>query len=112
MPYIDTTATIAKDGQTSGECDLGRVCHTLIVDVPTIDTAQVTLQAAKASGGTFKNVYITDPADGGDNKVITASGTGATTWVIPVGGLQFIKFYASAAQTTAAVTFYVRGIWS
>jgi len=105
-------ATIAKDGTTSSEVDLGRQYETVLVVIPTIDTAQVTIQVAEKSGGTFQEVYVSDPADGGDNKLISASGTGGTTWVVPIGGFQYIKVKASAAQSTAARTFRVCGVRS
>ena len=104
------TATIAKDGTQSAEVDLGRPYDTLLMVIPTIDTAQVTIQIAEKSGGTFQDLYITDVADGGNNKAITASGTGALTWVVPLGGIQYIKVSTSAAQTTAAVAVRVCGV--
>jgi len=103
------TATIASGGTLSAEVDLGRPYETLLVVVPTIDAAQINFLVAEKTGGTFQNLHVTDPADGGDNKVISASGTGSFTWVVPLGGLQFIKVQASAAQTGGARSFRVCG---
>ena len=103
------SCVLAKDGQTSAECDLGQPFRFIIVEVPTVDTATLTIQTARASGGTFRNLYLTDPADGGNNKVIAASGEGGFIWAVDVGAIQYVKIYASAAQTTAAVTFYIKG---
>lgn len=103
------SCVIAKDGQTSAECDLGRPYRIIIIEVPTIDTATLVVQTARVSGGTFRDLYVTDPADGGNNKVIAASGEGGFIWSINVGAIQYIKLYASAAQSTAARTFYIKG---
>jgi len=104
------SCVIAQSGQTSAECDLGQPYRFILIDIPTIDTATVTVQVARESGGTFRNLYVTDAADGGPNKVIADSGTGAFMWMVEAGGVQYIKMYASAAQSTAAVTFYIRGL--
>jgi len=103
------SCVLAKDGQTSAECNLGQPYRVIIIEVPTVDTATLTIKTARASGGTFRDLYLTDPADGGNNKIISASGTGGFIWVVEAGAIQYIKIYASAAQTTAAVTFYIRG---
>ena len=102
--------TIAVSGTISGEVDLGDNYSELVIIVPTIDTAQLTIQGSEESAGTFYDIYVTDPADGGDNKLISASGTGVICWIVPIGGFQFIKITASASQTSGAVTLRVRGV--
>lgn len=102
-------ATIAKDGTASAEVDLGRPYDTLMVIAPTIDAAQVSIQVAEKTGGTFQDLYITSLSDADDDQAITTSGVGGVTWTFPIGGFRYIKIKASAAQTTAAVTFRVRG---
>jgi len=106
------TATIASGGVLSAEVNLGRPYETLLIVIPTIDSAQITIPVAEKSGGTFQEVYVTNPADGGDKKVISALGTGGTTWVAPIGGFQFIEVKASAAQTGGARAFRVCGVRS
>lgn len=105
-------AIIADEGTVSAEVDLGRQYETMLVIIPTIDTAQVTFQVAEKTGGTFQALHITDTVAGDNNEVKSASGTGAFTWVVPIGGFQFIKVKSSATQSTAAVTFRVCGIRS
>ncbi len=112
------TATIPKyvasplePGTLSAEVDLGRAYETLLVVIPTIDSAQVNILSAEKTGGTFQNVCVTKLADGSNKKVITTpAGTGAFTWIVPIGGAEFIKVQTSAAQTSAARAFRVCGV--
>ena len=109
--WKNATITISSDNDLTPEVDLGRPYETMLIVVPTIDSAQITIMVAEKSGGTFQELYVTDPADGGDNKVISALGTGGFTWVVPIGGFQYIKIKTSAAQT-ADRTFRVCGVRS
>jgi hypothetical protein len=107
------TATIAKDGTLSAEVDLGRSYETLLVVIPEIDSAVVNILGAEKTSGTFQNICVTDQADGSNSKVITTpAGTGEFTWVVPIGGVQFIKVQTDAAQTTAERDFRVCGVRS
>lgn len=106
------TGTIADEGTLSGEIDLGRSYEKVIIEIPTIDTAQITIRGAEISGGTYYDLHVTDPADGGNNKLISASGTGGITWVAPIGGFRYLKLFSSATQSTAAVTFNLCGVRS
>lgn len=103
-------AITAKDGTTSAEVNLGRPYETLMVIIPTIDEASISVQVAEKTGGTFQDLYITSLSDADDDQAITTAGTGGITWTVPIGGFQFIKIKTSAAQTTAAVTFRVCGV--
>ena len=102
------TATIALNGILSGEVDLGRPYDTLLMAIPTIDSAQVNIKVAEKIGGTFQDVHITE-GDGTSAVVKTDIGTGGITWVVPLGGFQFIKVQTSAAQTGGARVFRVCG---
>lgn len=93
-------ASISASGTVSSEVDLGRAYETLLVVVPAVSaSSQISVQVAEKSGGTFQDLYVTDPADGGDNQVISAAGTGAFTWQVPLGGFEFIKIKASVTAT-------------
>jgi len=94
-------ATIAKDGTKSSAVDLGRSYEWLQIVIPTIDSANVSFEVSETLAGTYQNL-------GSGSQVITA-GTGAFTTVATIGGFQYIKVEVSAAQTTAARTFRVRG---
>jgi len=102
------TCSIAKAGTLSGVCDLQRPYEYALIQVPTIDTATVTVRVSRTKTGTGVDLYKTD-GDGSNAKVISDSGTGNFMWLVPIAGAQYLWFYASAAQSTAAVTFYVRG---
>ena len=102
------TATIALNGILSGEVDLGRPYDTLLMAIPTIDSAQVNIKVAEKIGGTFQDAHITE-GDGTSAVVKTDIGTGGITWVVPLGGFQFIKVQTSAAQTGGARVFRVCG---
>ena len=102
------TYTIAKDGTSGTAVDLGRDYEWLQVVVPTIDSATLTLQVSQ-DNSTFQNLHIIDPTVGDNNVVATAAGTGAITVLMPMGGFQYVKLVAGAAQSTAAVAFSLRG---
>ena len=99
-PWI--AITVAKSGTTSAEVDLEGPCDSVQVIIPTIDTATVALQVALEYDGS--NTYYTL-----GNSQTTVSGTGNYATEFRLGGYRYIKIVCSAAQTTAARTFYVRG---
>ena len=103
------SCVIAQSGQLSAVCDLGRAYEYAVVQVPTIDTATLVVRASRAVDGTGVGLYITHDQTAVPVALNIASGTGNFMWIIPLKGVQYLWFYAGAAQTTAAVTFYVRG---
>jgi len=102
------TATIALNGTLSAEVDLGRPYETLLMVIPTIDSAQVSIQVAEKTGGTFQDAHITE-GDGSSAVLKSDLGTGAITWVLPIGGFQYIKVKTSAGQTGGARSFRICG---
>ena len=94
------TATIADEGTASGETDLGHDYDFLDIIIPTIDSATLKIQVAQVAGGTYQ-----DLGDG----ITTATTTGGYSDTFKLGGWQHIKVVSSATQSTAAVTFSVRG---
>ena len=94
-------ATIAIGDTISNAVDLGGNYARLLIEIPAIISAQLELQVAVSLGGTYQ--------DFGQN-ALTTLGTGGynDTWVL--GGWRFIKIKASAAQTTYARVFEIRGI--
>lgn len=91
-------ATIANGGTSSSEVNLGRAYDMLIIVIPTITSATIKIQGSETTGGTFYDIYTTDPADGHESQVITVAGTGSLVWVAPIGGFQYIKVVSSVAQ--------------
>ena len=100
---------IAKNGQLSGVCNLGKAYENAVVQVPTIDTATLVVRASRTLTGTGVGLYITHDQTAVPVALNIGSGTGNFMWIIPLKGVQYLWFYAGAAQSTAAVTFYVRG---
>jgi len=93
--------TIAKDGTISETLDIGGSFAYLQVVVPTIDSAQLELQASVELDGTYQDV---------GQDALTVAGTGGFSDTWHLGGWRYIKVKASAAQTTSGRTFKVRGI--
>lgn len=95
------TGTIAINGTSTDEINLGRDYEYIQIRIPTLVSGTLKLQASNESGGTFQDLgYSTT----------TQATTGAYNDVWKVGGWQFIKIVSSATQTTTARVFYVRGM--
>ena len=102
------SCVMAKAGTLSAVCDLKRPYENALIQIPTIDTAQITVRVSRTATGTGVDLYLVD-GDGSPAKVESDSDTGNFMWAVPIHGAQYLWFYADAAQSTAAVTFYVRG---
>lgn len=110
--WKDCTITIATSATLSAAVDLGRPYDTLLVIMPaTITAASISVRVAESLAGTYQNLYITSMADGDDDQPITTSGTGGITWIVPLGGFQYIKLLSSQNQG-ANRTFRVCGVRS
>jgi hypothetical protein len=93
--------TIADEGTLSGECDLGDNYEFLNIYAPTIDSANISLYVSDKAGGTYYPLGLSTN--------VFAAATGGLYTTFELGGYQFIKILSSATQSTAAVTFRVRG---
>lgn len=100
---------ISASTTISDECDLDAPYEYMLLEVPTIDKAKLSVQALRESGGDVRNLHLTNPADGTDNLIESDSQTGAFIWCVPIRGAQYIKVTTDAVQT-ADRTFYVRGV--
>uniref|UniRef100_A0A6M3JXH6 Uncharacterized protein n=1 Tax=viral metagenome TaxID=1070528 RepID=A0A6M3JXH6_9ZZZZ len=109
--WKNCTVTIATNDQLSAAVDLGRAYDTLLIVIPTITSSTVNVRVSENAAGTYQDLYITATSDGDDDKPITTAGTGGITWVVPIGGFQFIKLYCGSAQA-ANRTFRVCGVRS
>jgi len=103
------TATVAITETVSGEVDLGEVFRKVLVLVPTLDNATVTVHVAKESGGTFFPIYALDDDATGDFPHATTALTTAKAVIFECGA-QHIKIVCGAAQNGGARTFYARGL--
>ena len=101
-------AVVADDATTSAEVDLGGIRDTLLLYVPTIDNATVSLTVAIAAGGTHAAPKLTN-VDGTEEPILATASTGGYFWRIPFG-YQYLKVVCGAAQTNGPRTFKVRGL--
>ena len=105
------SCTIADQQTVSGECDLGRVYETVIVQLRSLTSGTISVQGGKYKGDTAKNIYTYNPADGHVDQMITAATTGDYFCVFPIGGFQYITFVSGATQS-GGDTIYCQGVRS
>lgn len=106
------TCTIAS-GKTSTECNLGRVYEKVMVYLPSLaqsGTNTVTVQGAKYSGDTAKDIYTYIPSTGAVVVMQAENTAGDVMVVFPIGGFQFITFVCGENQTSE--TIYCCGVRS
>ncbi len=94
--------TIATDNDLSAAVDLGREYETLLVRIPTIDSANLYCYGCETLGGTYTVL---------GNGVYATAGTGGFLDVWEIGGFKYIKIGTSAIQTSNR-TFKVCGVRS
>jgi len=107
--WKEAVITVASDDDLTPEVDLGGEYEQLLIEIPTITSAQVSLQVARSSGGTFRDLHMVLDADGTTGQIITDAGTGGIMVIMPLGGFRYIKVKTSAGQA-ADRTFYVQGV--
>lgn len=105
--WLDAVITIADDDDLTAEVNLGMPYDDMLIYVPTLTSATVTVHVSIEAGGTFAALNSTD-TDGSNAVVVAGASTGGFYWRVPCG-FQFIKLKAGASQG-ADRTFKVRGI--
>lgn len=95
-------ATIADEGTVSSAVDLGGHYPYMLIQIPTIDSANISVQVAEEQGGTYDDLGLST------NVIAAATGSFHTT--IKIGGWRYIKIKSSATQSTGAVSFRVCGV--
>ena len=95
------TGTIAIDGTSTDEINLGRDYDYIEIRIPALVSGALKLQTSNVTGGTFQDLGAS---------VTTAATTGQYNDVWKLGGYQFIKIVSSATQTTTARVFNIRGM--
>ena len=106
------TVTVTKDASpaVSSETDLGAVFRNVQVYTPAIDSAALTVKVSRLTTETAVQVYAFDAdATGGFVHTTTARAT-AGMEVFKDICARYVTLLLDATQTTATVTFYVRGI--
>ena len=104
------TITVAKDGTASSETDLGGTFRNVQVYTPTIDSATLTVKTSRLTTETAVQVYTMDDNATGDFVNTNTARTTAGVNIFKNICGRYITLVLSAAQTTAARTFYARGI--
>jgi len=106
------TVTIAKDDDpaVSSEADLLAQYRSVQVYSPAIDNATLTVKASRLTADTAVQAYIFKLATTGDVANTSTTKTTAAMNVFKDICARYVTLLLSNAQTTAARTFYVRGI--
>jgi len=104
------TVTVAQNGTTSSEVNLGREYRDVQVYAPALDSATITIKPAKTNGGTAIQAYTFDADATGDFVNTTTARTTAGMNIFRDIGARYVTVVVGASQTSAGRTFYVRGI--
>lgn len=117
---IDATVTGEFSGydpdKHSQLIDLGQTFEKVVVMIPTITSATISIAAVPEDGTALKTnvpipLYAFDDDATGVFLHATTAATTTMTVVFEIGGLRYIRLYSSANQA-ADRTFYVRGVRS
>lgn len=92
---------IVNGATLSNAIDLGRIYDYLQVDLPALNSCDISLTVSKTSGGTYNTLGATSPT--------VNVGTGSKQEVLILGGHQFCKLLSSVTQN-AARTIWYRGL--
>ena len=106
------TVTIAKDADpaVSSETDLGEVFRNVQVYSPALDSAALTVKVSRLTTETAVQTYFWDTDATGNYVHTTTARATAGMEVFKDICARYITLLLDAVQTTAARTFYVRGI--
>lgn len=104
------TVTIAKDGTSSSETDLGDEFKDVQVYSPAIDSATLTVKPSRVTGDTAVQAYTFDADATGDFANTSTAKTTAAVQLFKDICARYVTLVLSAAQSTAARTFYIRGV--
>ena len=102
-------AVLPDESATTPEVDLGGEFEKVQVYSPAIDSATLTVKVARNKGDTAVQVHAMDDDATGDFVHTTTAKTAAAMNIFTICA-RYITLVTGANQTTAAVTFYVRGI--
>ena len=103
---LTLTATVAANGTTTDEIDLGRGQQLVGLFVPsTFDGTTLTFTASDVSGGTFVTVQ-----DGARSSAALTVTTTASRYIpidnlAYIAGLRYIKIVCGSTQTTTSTVF-------
>lgn len=104
------TVTVAHNGTTSSETDLGSVFRNVQVYTPAIDSATLTVKVSRLTTDTAVQTYAWDADATGNFVHTTTAKATAGMEVFKDICARYVTLVLGAAQTTAARTFYIRGV--
>jgi len=107
-PWVEVT--VAKDGTESSEADLRGTFEHVQVYFPVTDSTTISIKSSRVTGEDAVTPYDLKPAATGDHELVTTARATAGVVVFPNVYAQYVTIVLSAAQSTAARTFYIRGI--
>jgi len=94
-------ATMASAGTLTSEINLGRSWHRMKIESPARSNTTLYVQAANASGGTFRRIYAEGNAT--TSPALFQVASNATNVMIPIpAGYQFIKIESQDAISDGA----------
>lgn len=109
MPY---TASMASGETLTAEVDLGQAFDKILLGIPTMASgADVLIQMAGTSGGTYRNLYHGAVVDS-TTPVLMQINSSITQAYVPVNaiGSQYVKIELSTAMTATSAQFDIVGI--
>lgn len=102
--------TIAQNGTSSSEVDLGDEYAHVQVYNPAIDSATITIKPSRKTGDTAVSAYAWKGTEAADFAMATTARTAAGMNVFKDICAEFVTVVLGASQTSAARTFYIRGV--
>ena len=108
--FRNIVSSTISSGTSTSDIDLGEVCSKVLVMVPTITGATITVHVSDLdqTSGTYYPLYELDSASAADFARVTTSEAATKGVVFKIGAARYIKVVFSASQTT--LTIKVRGI--
>ncbi len=107
--WKDALVDVSVDADLSEEVDLGAPFEDLVVLIPTIKSATVTVHVAKEKGGTYYPLHILDDDATGSFVSANTAATTSNCIIFRIGGFQFVKIALGATQDNDT-TFVIRGL--
>ena len=109
MPF---SVSLASGVTLTSEVALPQAFDQVYLGIPTMTSgADVLVQVAKKSGGTYRNLYHPSKADSTTPTKLQINSSVTQAYVpLPVGGFQFLKIELSTAMTATPAEFDILGV--
>ena len=108
--FRNIVSSTISSGTSTSDIDLGVVCSRVLVMVPTITSATITVHVSDSdqTSGTYFPLYKLKASNTGDFLRTTGGETASKGVVFDIGAARYIKVVFGASQST--LTVKVRGI--